>query len=266
MTPRFRAFLIHLAISLVILAGILYVVIFIWYPPPFFTADGGWQGVRIMMGVDLVLGPLLTLAVYDPGKGMQRLKVDLWIIALIQLSALSAGAWVVADQRTRMVSFANNRFVSMSQIQIDESGVTDQILAKLKDQRPAMAYVALPEDEKERLGEVMKSMGGTPLFKRGDLFQPLTLENRLKIVEQGYDLKQVGEVIPDLVPIIDKFLDKIGKRSEEVSALPLYCRYSVLSLVLDRHSGEIIDTVDITHDELIASLSYQRRNEKNAQE
>ena len=54
---RIQAFLIHLGISAVIYAGLLYLIIFIWYPQPYFTADGGWQGIRLVTGIDMVLGP-----------------------------------------------------------------------------------------------------------------------------------------------------------------------------------------------------------------
>jgi hypothetical protein len=257
-SPRIKAFVVHLAISLLLLAGILYVVVFIWYPPPFFAADGGWQGVKIMIGVDLVLGPLLTLAVYNPGKGMDRLRRDLIIIAIIQISALTAGAWVVADQRTRIVAFADSRFVSMTEIQIEESGVSEAVLETLRGQRPPMAYVRLPENEAERSRFIMSTMGGKPLFKHGDRYEPLTFENRMRIVAKGFDLSRVAQVIPELAPEIDTFLEKIGRSAEEVSALPLYCRYEVLTLVMDRASGEILDTLNITHEQLIASGSLER--------
>jgi len=258
MPERIKAFLIHLAISLVALAAILYVVVYIWYPPPFFAADGGWQGVRIIMGVDLVLGPLLTLAVYNPAKGLGRLKRDLLIIGIIQVCSLAAGTWIVADQRTRMVVFANNRFVSMSESQIRESGITDDTYASLKIQHPPMAYVRLPEDPGQRQQLVMGNLGGKPLFKRGDLYEPLTRQNRLRIVQEGFDLEHVASVDPDFRSVVDGFLEKIGKTAEEVTALPLYCRYAVLSLVLDRQTGEILDTVSINHETLIASRSYKR--------
>ncbi|MGB5705368.1 MAG: hypothetical protein WBM41_00940 [Arenicellales bacterium] len=255
MSPRIKAFLIHLGISLLILAALLYVIVFIWYPPPFFAKDGGWQGVRLITGVDLVLGPMLTLAVYNTRKGLRKLKFDLLVIAIIQFSSLAVGCWIVADQRTALVTFSNNRFVSMSQSQVTDSGVTEQVLASLQDQRPPMAYVALPDDQAERARVVMENLGGEPLFKRGDLYEPLTLENRLKIVEQGYDLSLVAKLSDELSKIVGDFFKKSGVTSERVVALPLYCRYGVLSLVLDQENGEIIDTIAINHDQLIASLS-----------
>ena len=258
MSDRIKAFLIHLAISLAVLFVLLYVVIFHWYPPPFFAADGGWQGVQIIVSVDLVLGPLLTLAVYNPGKGWNRLRMDLIIIGVIQIGALIAGSWIVYDQRTRMVSFADTRFVSMTEAQIRESGLTDAVYETLKTQHPPMAYVRLPDDPAERQQLVMGNLSGTPLFKRGDLYEPLTAENRQKIIAEGFNLAEVAAVNPDFRSLVDEFLTDIDRSADEVAALPLYCRYGVVALVLDRASGEILDTVDIPHETLLASRAYER--------
>ena len=50
---RYRAFAIHLGISLAIFTVLAYLVLAVWYPDLFFTTDGGWQGIRIIIAVDL---------------------------------------------------------------------------------------------------------------------------------------------------------------------------------------------------------------------
>ena len=90
--------------SLAIFAALAYLVVEIWYPDFFFLTDGGWQGLRLLLGVDLVLGPLLTLIVYRNGK--PGLRMDLTMIGIVQASCLAAGVWLnhYLDQPTR--SFA----------------------------------------------------------------------------------------------------------------------------------------------------------------
>jgi hypothetical protein len=94
---RWRAFLVHLGLSLTAFGVIAYFVIAVWYPDFFFTRDGGWQGIRLLLGVDLVLGPMLTLIVYRAGKpGLRR---DLTMIGTLQVACLAAGVWIVHGQR-----------------------------------------------------------------------------------------------------------------------------------------------------------------------
>ena len=65
---RYLAAFYHLLISLVIFVFLAYLVVFVWYPDFFFDIDGGWEGMRIIIAVDLVLGPMLTLVVFKAGK------------------------------------------------------------------------------------------------------------------------------------------------------------------------------------------------------
>lgn len=95
---RWQAFAVHFAISFAIFLVLLAVVFGYWYPGVLREADQSWQRVlMLIVGVDLVLGPLLTLIVFNPVK--KSLKVDLSIIAIAQITALVAGLYTVHNSR-----------------------------------------------------------------------------------------------------------------------------------------------------------------------
>lgn len=95
---RYQAFGIHFGISLLIFIGLVAMVLFVWYPGILKEVDESWQQALIMIaGVDLVLGPLLTLIVFNPAK--KSLKMDLSIIAAVQIAALVAGTYTVHQAR-----------------------------------------------------------------------------------------------------------------------------------------------------------------------
>ena len=102
---RYYAFGTHLLISLILAAIILYVVFFHWYPEPLFQA-GGKHGLIILLSVDMVLGPLLTLIVFEKDK--PKLKMDLMIIGILQAACLSAGLWFVYNEKPDLVVLAEN--------------------------------------------------------------------------------------------------------------------------------------------------------------
>jgi len=112
---KLKAASIHLLISLVIFFVILYVIIFSWYPEPFFTAQGGWQGIRLMALVDLVLGPSLTLIVFNHLKPRKEILTDLSVIALVQVCALVWGGYQVYSQRPIALVFWNDAFYTTTQ-------------------------------------------------------------------------------------------------------------------------------------------------------
>ena len=60
LATKLKATAIHLAMSLVIFSYLVYQIVYVWYPQPYFSVDGGWQGLRLIAAVDLVLGPLIT--------------------------------------------------------------------------------------------------------------------------------------------------------------------------------------------------------------
>ena len=137
---RWTAFAIHLGISALVFLVLAAVIIFVWYPGFLFQTDGGWQGIRLIAGIDLVLGPLLTLIVYNKGK--KSLPIDLSIIALVQVSALCVGTYLVYQERPLAIIFADNRFITMSHNSFAFSGLNPiEIPLVQQDKKPAWIYV-----------------------------------------------------------------------------------------------------------------------------
>jgi hypothetical protein len=141
---RFGAFAIHLGISLLIFLLLSYLIVFHWYPDFFFTTDGGWQGIRIVALVDLVLGPLLTLCVYRHGK--PGLRTDLTLIGVFQISCLLAGTYVVYSERPIAIVYAAGFFHSMSAEDYQRVGQPVPELDHLPGPSPKWVSVVLPED------------------------------------------------------------------------------------------------------------------------
>jgi hypothetical protein len=108
---RYQAFAIHIAISLVIFFILLVFITQHWYPGILFDTGNGWKAIGMIVGIDLVLGPLLTLIVFNPNKN--SLKFDLSIIALIQIAALIYGTWTIHQTRPIALAFINTSFMTI---------------------------------------------------------------------------------------------------------------------------------------------------------
>ena len=107
---RWQAGAGHLLLSAAIGAAVLAAMILVWYAPPYFEAAGGNDLVLLMVGVDVTLGPLLTLAVFNPAKGIGKLRFDLAVIACCQVAALAYGVHVMYVARPAYLVFAVDRF------------------------------------------------------------------------------------------------------------------------------------------------------------
>jgi hypothetical protein len=107
---RYQAFAIHIAISLVLFFVLLVCITQFWYPGILFDTGNGWKAITLIVCIDLILGPLLTLIVFNPKKS--SLKFDLWVIALVQTVALIYGTWTIHSSRPLAIAYINTSFIT----------------------------------------------------------------------------------------------------------------------------------------------------------
>ena len=66
-----------------------------WYPYPYRELSGGRELFALVVAVDVVLGPLITLVIFNPAKTRRHLVMDFTVIGLLQVAALAYGLWTV---------------------------------------------------------------------------------------------------------------------------------------------------------------------------
>ena len=100
----------HLLLSLV-LAGSTSVLVFgVWFPTPYRAISGGLALFFLILGADVICGPLLTLLLLHPSKSRKALAVDIALIAFVQLSALAYGLHTLSHARPLAIVFEVDRF------------------------------------------------------------------------------------------------------------------------------------------------------------
>ena len=243
-TTRWQALLIHLGVCAALYVVLLYLIVFHWYPQPYFAADGGWLGVQIITGVDLVLGPLLTFLVYRRGK--RGLKFDLALIAVVQTAALVWGTWLVYDQRTAAVVYSSGRFQTLNSDQVVDSGERGVQVVSEATTRPPYIFVRMPTDKMERIKITSRAANsGVPLSMLGDRYELLDSENRMEILASALDIERLVEGNAEDRAELDAFLAKHGGGSDDYAFVTLSCRYRFHLLALNRKDGAVVDALDI---------------------
>ena len=91
---------------------------------------GGEILLRLLIGVDVVVGPVITLLIFDPKK--QSLKYDLAVIAVLQVAALAYGSYVMFEARPVYNVFVDDRFYTVPANSID----ADSLARAAADYRP----------------------------------------------------------------------------------------------------------------------------------
>lgn len=241
---RWKASLIHFGLSAVIYVALLYLIVFLWYPQPYFAADGGWEGVRLITGVDLVLGPLLTLIVFKSGKpGLRR---DLTLIGILQVVALVWGTWLVYDQRIAMVTYADGSFYTLNSEQVLDAGGQAPAVAVQSSSTPPYAFVRLPADARERLELRLKTLfSAKPMHQLGERYEPLGKSNLPEVLTSGVEIGKFAALSEQNRDYLERFLARHGGTIQDYAFLPLRCRYQELLLALRRTDGSVVGTLDI---------------------
>ena len=92
---RARASAAHFVFSAILAAACAALVYLLWYPGPLGSMSGVSDLFVLMLGVDVVLGPLVTLVVFNSRKPRAELVRDLALVVVVQLGALGFGMWTV---------------------------------------------------------------------------------------------------------------------------------------------------------------------------
>ena len=101
---------LHLLISALVAAVAAALVFGLWYPGIYRLASGGRDLFLLVTSVDVILGPLLTFAVFNLDKGWKHLRRDLAAIGVIQTAALVYGLHTVYIVRPIAMAFEVDRF------------------------------------------------------------------------------------------------------------------------------------------------------------
>ena len=174
---RLKAFGWHLlgsASALALTLGLLYLGWYHW--PGWYLADMPTV-LAIMVGVDVVLGPLLTLIVADPAKARRILARDVAIILLVQLVAFGYGVTTLWHGRPLYYAFSVNclSVVQAQDIDRDSASASAQNLALAPHwySLPRWIWAPLPNDSVEANKIVQSAIqGGFDVTARPAYYKP----------------------------------------------------------------------------------------------
>ena len=110
---------LHLCASALIALITAAVVLGFWFPFPHRHLADGQRLFWIMVGVDVVCGPLLTLVLFNPAKSRRELRLAKSLVAVIQLAALAYGLYSISLARPVIQAFETDRFAVVSAAEID---------------------------------------------------------------------------------------------------------------------------------------------------
>jgi hypothetical protein len=243
---RRRAFLTHLAASAAIVGTVCALIFFVWYPHPYFQAMGAWHVLRVLIGVDLVVGPLLTLIVFKPGK--RGLKFDLCVIAILQLAALFYGAATIYRQRPYFTVFAVDRFYVLARdevpgAQLDAPGLAERLGDKPLI-GPLLVVASRPSDTAGMQRLLDDTLAGKPDIERRPEFWGRYADGASQVAARAASADAFAARRPEAGPLIEAFARR-GVARDRLGFLPVVAKNRDLTLVVDTADGRLLDVLDL---------------------
>lgn len=129
-SAKFSAAAKHGLVTLLVAAATYMLVFHIWYPDIFSRLMPGAKLFLLVLGVEVALGPCMSLIIFNPTKSKRELIIDYTVIGIIQLSALIYGVLSVVDSRPAYIVFVRDRLEVVSAIEITKADLAEASLSE----------------------------------------------------------------------------------------------------------------------------------------
>lgn len=244
---RWKAAAIHLSLSALIAATVVTAMLFLWYPPPHFYAMDGEGLLKVLVGVDVTLGPLLTLIIFKPGKW--GLKFDLSVIATLQVVALAYGVWIMFEARPVYEAFAMDRFDIVSANQMDQADL-DAGPPEYRDlplTGPRVVGIKFPDKEKDpeewnKLVFIAATGKDAPQLPK--YYVPYA-DIAADVLKKARLLSTLGKDKPGAGDAVRSFVARSGRPESDFVYVPLVGRGDTMVAVLDARAAKIVGYLPI---------------------
>lgn len=237
-TRRLRASGIHLGISLSIAALAALLVFGLWYPYPYREISGGRTLFLLLVSVDVVMGPLITLIIFNRAKPRRELLLDFSVIGALQLAALAYGLWTVFIARPVHLVFEYSRMSVVHAVDVDPQllAKAPAALQKLPLDGPTPIALRPFKDAAEQFEATMAALGGAPLAARSDLWQDYA-DSAATIAREAKPATELRTRFADRAALIERAIASTGKSAEGLRYLPLVGRGIAWTVLLDADSA-----------------------------
>ena len=243
---RLRASGVHFCISALVAAIAAAFVFALWYPGSYREISGGRELFEILIAVDIVLGPLITLAIFNRAKAWPVLRRDLIVVGLLQLVALGYGVWTVFIARPVHMVFEYDRFRVVHAIEIPEELVTrgPAGIQPYPITGPTLLALRPFRDPDEKMRATMAALDGLSLSARPDLWLPYP-DARAAVLEAAKPAKELKQRFPDRAAELDKALASTSRPADSVLYLPMVGRKSFWTVLLDSTTADVLGIIPI---------------------
>lgn len=246
---RFVAAGIHLGISLGLATLAAVLVFSVWYPYPYREISGGRSLFTLVVAIDVVMGPLLTLVIFNRGKPRKLLYCDFTVIGVLQLAALAYGLWTVALARPVHLVFEMDRFRAVHAFEVELASLKEAPAQwrQLPLTGPTLLSVRDFKSSDENFALTNAALEGTHIGAQPGMWQDYE-KAKPQILARARSLEDLKKRFPEQAADIDHALKSASSQDRpavSVGYVPLVSHETAWTVLVDKQTAEIITFVPI---------------------
>ena len=221
--PRVYLFIWHLLVSAMVALGVAFLVFWLWFPYPYGQMTRGLNLFLLIIAVDVVCGPLITLVLANPKKSKRELMLDLSLVALIQFGALAYGMYKLEEARPVLISFERDRMALIVKSEIDWQDIDNAPTELQKVPLVGVKHTGIrrAKSEAEFFESVNLGMEGIEPSVRPSWWIAYS-EVLSEVKEKMHSMNTIDDSKLDTQQsnILNKAIKKTGKTKDELFYLP----------------------------------------------
>jgi hypothetical protein len=238
---RCKAAGVHFLCSLVVLSAAAFVLFFEWFPYPYWSLAGGKRLIEIIFMVDLVLGPLLTLLLFDIRKTKPALALDMALIIILQIGAMSYGLHSAFVARPVYLVYEVDRFVVVTAADVDPNDLVKAEADFQQLPRRGIKKIGVrdPQSAEERTTSFELALAGKDVSLRPVYWKQFDEASKQQLRQRMRSLTELNARGEREKNLITDFLKGQREQIDAFYYIPVVFREQVWSAVLFDSTLEI---------------------------
>ena len=212
----------HLGLSLAVAMLVAAAVFGLLYPAPYRDMLGVDRIFVLLLAVDVVCGPLLTLILASPTKSGRERWLDFSLIGLVQVAALLYGLHSLWLARPVVLGFETDRLVVVTalEVQLDDLQQAPLGMQTLPWWGQLRVGTRKPANSEEFMRSVNLDLQGIGPAMRPGWWQPWD-SARPAIQEKAKPVNELLQRRPQAAPALQAAIASTGLSAAQLSYLPL---------------------------------------------
>lgn len=225
---------LHLLTSALLAATLAAIIFRVWYHPPYDALAGGRLLFLLLVGVDVVCGPFLTLLLYTRSKTRGQLLTDAFMIVALQASALAYGVSTAWNARPVYLVAEVDRFkvIAWEQIRHADFSRLPKELQPGIWKSPAMVALRPPASVEEKNKVLFESLQtGRDYAERPEFYIPYTAETAGKVLARSREATLLLKAYPNHRPWLEAYARAQQRLLSDIRYLPVMAREDWVAIV-----------------------------------